>query len=108
VDEEVPLRLPKSHNSHLSFTSVLMRHGVFLLCKITKDLKDFRKSHFEPAGLYRSGKKGHQYGTRSGTGRLEAYLRNAALRSTCERLLDEGGDVFWTKVVSRTSYPGEL
>jgi hypothetical protein len=62
------------------------------LCQDAKDVKEFRKSHFIPAGLYHSGKKGLQYGTRSGTGRLERHIKDLLLCNACERLLDEGGE----------------
>lgn len=64
------------------------------LCHGTKDVKDFRKSHFIPASLYHSGKKGLQYGTRLGTGRLEREIKELLLCSSCERLLDEGGESY--------------
>jgi hypothetical protein len=73
---------------------VVMEQQVCPLCQITKHLKDFRKSHFIPAGLYHSGKKGLQYGTRSVTGRLERHIKDLLLCSTCERLLDQGGESY--------------
>ena len=73
---------------------VVMGQQVCPLCQTTKDLKDFRKSHFIPAGLYYSGKKAIQYGTRSGTGRLEREIRDLLLCSTCEGLLDQGGESY--------------
>lgn len=72
----------------------MMGQRVCPLCQITKDLNDFRKSHFIPAGLYHSGKKGLQYGTRSGTGPLERHIKDLLLCSTCERLLAEGGESY--------------
>src|SRR4051794_28008455 len=64
------------------------------LCQTTKDVKDFRKSHFIPAGLYHSGKKGLQYGTTSGIGRLERQIKDLLLCSRCEQVLDEGGESY--------------
>ena len=64
------------------------------LCQTTKDPKDLRKSHFIPAGLYHSGRKGLQSGTRSGTGRLERHIKDLLLCSGCEHLLDEGGESY--------------
>ena len=71
-----------------------MAHRVCPLCQTTKDVKVFRKSHFIPAGLYHSGKKGLLYGTRSGTGHLERHIKDLLLCSGCEHLLDEGGESY--------------
>ena len=72
----------------------MMEQQVCPLCQIAKHLKDFRKSHFIPAGLYHSGKKGLQYGTRSGTGRLEKEIKDLLLCSTCESFFDQGGESY--------------
>jgi len=72
----------------------VMEQQVCPLCQVTRHLKDFRKSHFMPASLYHSSKKGLQYGTRSGTGRLEREIRDLLLCSTCEGLLDRGGESY--------------
>ena len=72
----------------------MMEQQVCPLCQVTRHLKDFRKSHFMPASLYHSSKKGLQYGTRSGTGRLEREIRDLLLCSTCEGLLDRGGESY--------------
>ena len=64
------------------------------LCQLTKPFGDFRKSHFIPASLYHSGKKGLQYGTWSGTGRLEREIKDLLLCSTCESVLDHGGESY--------------
>lgn len=71
-----------------------MERRICPLCQITRDIQDFRKSHFIPAGLYHSGKKGLQYGTRFGIGRLERHIKELLLCSRCERLLDEGGESY--------------
>ena len=71
-----------------------MEQQVCPLCQIAKHLKDFRKSHFIPAGLYHSGKTGLRYGTPSGTGRLEREIKERLLCSTCEGLLDQGGESY--------------
>lgn len=75
---------------------MVMEQQVCPLCQITKHLKDFRKSHFIPASLYHFGKKGLQYGTRSGTGRLEKqrHIKDLLLCSACESLLDQGGESY--------------
>jgi hypothetical protein len=73
---------------------LVMGQRVCPLCQITKPLTDFRKSHFIPAGLYHSGKKGLQYGTRFGSGRLEREIKDLLLCSGCERLLDKGGESY--------------
>jgi hypothetical protein len=62
------------------------------LCQAAKDIEEFRKSHFMPAALYHSGKKGLQYGTRSRTGRMERHIKDLLLCNACEHLLDEGGE----------------
>ena len=64
------------------------------LCQITKQAGDFRKSHFIPASLYHSAKKGLQYGTRTGTGRLEKEIKDLLLCTTCESVLDQGGESY--------------
>ena len=64
------------------------------LCEITKQVGDFRKSHFMPGSLYHSGKKGLQYGTRTGAGRLEKEIKDLLLCSTCESVLDHGGESY--------------
>lgn len=64
------------------------------LCQITKSIEDFRKSHFIPASLYHSGKKGLEYGTRTGTGRFEREIKDLLLCSACESVLDEGGESY--------------
>jgi hypothetical protein len=69
-----------------------MEPQVCPLCQ--KHSKDFRKSHLIPASLYHSGKKGLQYGTRSGTGRLEKHIKDLLLCSACELLLDQGGESY--------------
>lgn len=74
--------------------NMLTEQQVCPLCQLTKQLGDFRKSHFIPAGLYHSGKKGLQYGTRSGTGRLEKEIKELLLCSTCESVLAQGGESY--------------
>jgi hypothetical protein len=64
------------------------------LCSAEKDAGDFRKSHFIPASLYHSGKKGLQFGTRSGSGKMERHIKDLLLCDTCEHLLDEGGESY--------------
>ena len=72
----------------------MTKQQVCPLCQITKQVGAFRKSHFIPAGLYHSGKKGLQYGTRTGTGRLNREIKDLLLCSTCESVLDDGGESF--------------
>jgi hypothetical protein len=64
------------------------------ICNAEKNAGDFRKSHFIPASLYHSGKKGLQFGTRSGSGKMERHIKDLSLCDTCERLLDEGGESY--------------
>lgn len=64
------------------------------LCQVGREAGDFRKSHFIPAGLYHSGKKGLQYGMPSGSGLLQQHIRDLLLCNRCEHLLDEGGESY--------------
>jgi hypothetical protein len=64
------------------------------LCNAEKDAGHFRKSHFIPASLYHSGKKGLQFGTRSGSGKIERHIKDLLLCDACEHLLDEGGESY--------------
>lgn len=92
--EELPWPFAKIVQFALGVSRVVMGQRICPLCQITKDLMDFRKSHFIPAGLYHSGKKGLQYGTRSRVDDLERHIKDLLLCSTCERLLDEGGESY--------------
>ena len=74
----------------------MTKQQVCPLCQITKQGGDSRKSHFIPASLYHSGKKGLQYGTRTGTGRLKREIKDLLLCSTCESVL--------TTAASRTCF----
>ena len=71
-----------------------MENRLCPLCQLSKNVEDFRKSHFIPASLYHSGKEGLQYGTRSGSGRLKRHIKEFLLCNACERLLDEGGESY--------------
>jgi hypothetical protein len=70
------------------------------LCQITKPIDDFRKSHFIPASLYHSGKKGLEYGTQTGAGRLEREIKDLLLCSTCESVLDNGGESYVLSLIA--------
>jgi hypothetical protein len=78
----------------IGFSMVVMGQRVCPLCQTTKHLEDFRKSHFMPASLYHSGKKGLQYGTRSGTGRVERDIKDLLLCSACEGVLARGDESY--------------
>jgi hypothetical protein len=54
----------------------------------------FPQKSLYTGGLYRSGKKGLQYGARSGTGRVERHIKDLLLCSACESLLDQGGESY--------------
>ena len=77
-----------------------MRTRTCPLCKIEKHLGDFRKSHFMPAGLYHSGKKGLQYGTRLKSGRVEHHIKDLLLCSSCEQRFDDGGESYVLSLIA--------
>lgn len=94
VSDSIPKRSARVIQSGRGISLVVMVQRICPLCQATKPAEDFRKSHFIPASLYHSGKKGLQYGTRSGAGRLERHIKELLLCSMCEQVLGDGGESY--------------